>query len=356
VHPATVEREPIDEVATNAGAGETPLASACFVTDMALALGLAALLAALAAPSALATFPGRNGEIAFVQTHGGKYGQQRHDLQLFRRRTGAMRRIELCGVVGDHPDERYCSGAGPPAIAPNGRQLAFVASEVRPRGIPFQLAASLRLLDLETLRQQRVPLPLDPSGLSLYDDFRWWPGSERLLATRPLDPSHANGPHGVFLLGLDGSEHATLVTDASSPDASIDGRVAFVRGGDIHVLDPSGNVRRLTYRGGTDPSFSPRGSWVAFGRRGHVFAVGTRGGRAVRLARGTEPAWSPDGRQIAFLREIGSGGEDPLASTYLFALRWRTGEPRRVSNVELRSGDPYGDFYALGPEWLPLPR
>jgi Tol biopolymer transport system component len=89
---------------------------------------------------------------------------------------------------------------------------------------------------------------------------------------------------------------------------------------------------------------------VAFTRNRHVYAVRSRGGRAVRLARGTEPSWSPDGTQIAFLRE------DAFRSSYLFVLNWRTRRVRRISTEELRSGDASSDHWAVGPEWLPRPR
>jgi WD40-like Beta Propeller Repeat len=71
-----------------------------------------------------------------------------------------------------------------------------------------------------------------------------------------------------------------------------------------------GKPRRLTYRGGSSPSWSPHGTKLAFvrarSRRGVVrrdIYVVRRDGRGLgRLTRrgGDSPSWSPDGRWIAF--------------------------------------------------------
>jgi hypothetical protein len=45
---------------------------------------------------------------------------------------------------------------------------------------------------------------------------------------------------------------------ATSFDWTIDGRAAFDAGSNLFVLSPDGSRRRLTWRGGTDPSWSPR--------------------------------------------------------------------------------------------------
>jgi dipeptidyl aminopeptidase/acylaminoacyl peptidase len=104
-----------------------------------------------------------------------------------------------------------------------------------------------------------------------------------------------------------------------APDWSSTGRVAFGRYGDLYcrpdceniwVTRLGGKPRRLTYRGGSSPSWSPHGTKLAFvrarSRRGVVrrdIYVVRRDGRGLgRLTRrgGDSPSWSPDGRWIAF--------------------------------------------------------
>jgi hypothetical protein len=315
-----------------------------------LAVVLALAAAALASPPAPASFPGRNGDIALLHTHGARYQVPQHELRRYHPRTGAMRRVSLCGVAS-HTDQRYCETAWAPAAAPGGGRMAFLTSGVRPPA-----GASLRILDLATLEQRLVPLPAGLHGLNQYHELSWLPGADRLVATRrldpfePLDPMEPMPPTGIFTLGLDGSEQAMLAADASAPDAAIDGRVAFVRRGNVHVVHPGGAGRRLTRRGGADPSFSPRGRWIAFSRGAYLFAAPSGGGPPVRLARGGHAAWSPDGRRIAFLHESAYG------EVTLRVLDWATRRVLRVPRTHVGSNDALSDSLVQGPEWLPRPR
>jgi Tol biopolymer transport system component len=65
--------------------------------------------------------------------------------------------------------------------------------------------------------------------------------------------------------------------------------------------------RRLTYRGGSSPSWSPHGTQLAFVRanrtgRAGIYLVRRDGSDLRRLTTGGDPAWSPDGKWIAFVR------------------------------------------------------
>ena len=113
-------------------------------------------------------------------------------------------------------------------------------------------------------------------------------------------------------------------TNDTNPSVGPDGRIAFVRGGDIWVLaaDGSGAVRLTISSGYTEdaPAWSPDGRWIVYQR----CCYGTLGGGAWQIFRmkadGTDkmnlsanagatmdfrPDWSPDGTRIVFERYDG---------------------------------------------------
>lgn len=91
-------------------------------------------------------------------------------------------------------------------------------------------------------------------------------------------------------------------------------RIAFVRGGDVttnpgagdvYIVRPDGRgLRRLTYKGGVEPAWSPYATKIVFRRGTDVYHVGANGKKLRRLTHlgGSQPAWSPDGKRIAFVR------------------------------------------------------
>jgi Tol biopolymer transport system component len=117
---------------------------------------------------------------------------------------------------------------------------------------------------------------------------------------------------------------ATLVAApaalASFPGAN--GKIAFVRDGDIWSVNPDGTgERRITSGPHVDgaPDWSPDGKELLFQRHSlppappawHVYRVRADGsGLTWITANGAEPDWFRDGRRIAFTRENGTGGRD----------------------------------------------
>ena len=96
-----------------------------------------------------------------------------------------------------------------------------------------------------------------------------------------------------------------------SPDG---GQIAFFSrrdGGGIYLIPTFGGAERLLVRGGSQPSFSPDGRWVAYTVGGSyladskVFVMPAGGGAAKRIAAdipwASEPVWSPDGRHLLVL-------------------------------------------------------
>jgi len=77
----------------------------------------------------------------------------------------------------------------------------------------------------------------------------------------------------------------------------------------IAVVRPDGSGARLLIPNGRSPAWSPYGRRLAFVRSGNVFVMNAneRVQRLTTLRRDDAPAWSPDGRRIAFVRAIGTG-------------------------------------------------
>lgn len=112
-------------------------------------------------------------------------------------------------------------------------------------------------------------------------------------------------------------------------------RIAFVRGGRIHIVDSDGAMEEAVTGGGgaLSPNWHPRGdaiAYSAFGEQGtEIRIVDLRSNRERRLsgaARGLNitPEWMPRGDSLVFAHGRESG-------TDLFAISANGGEPRRIT-------------------------
>jgi Tol biopolymer transport system component len=316
-----------------------------------IALLVVVATAGIAAP-ADATFPGRNGSIFLVEQfqRSGVYGEGA--LVAIDPRTGRKRTLWRCGDPTQGIPE--CTALTTPAVSPRGDTVAVLSTHDDGSGGRW----TLTYVDVATAAARSVELstnelfPTDDHGRVL----RWTgDGSSLSVVQYAQESAWQDLQRRLFFDGTLGPAIGPL--GAGSFDWSIDGRAAYTAGSNLFVLSPDGSRRRLTRRGGTDPSWSPRGRWIAFTRAGQIWVVRSRGGRARQLTKkgGERPAWSPDGRQIAFLRRRPrgpSGGE-----VYLWVLDRRGGPARRLGNDPVQPLG-YGPsvFLASPPEWQPLPR
>jgi Tol biopolymer transport system component len=260
-----------------------------------MALGAAALLLA-AAPSALATFPGHNGLIAFhSETSAGN--------QIFTVRPNGKDLRQLTHINGD---------AGSADWSPDGRLIAF--------DIWNENAGSVAIMNADGSNLRVLPHPdgiadVDPSftpdgrrlvvvvvDLAADTDTTWTmdlDGTDRrVLLPRPAeDPNLSPDGRSVAFLGFDGAPPGALMT-ASVPgnhvrqltpftfdvgsklDWTPDGRqIGFIHNANLEIPGQSANIatirsdgtdlRFVTHYSGGDVnayfgSYSPNGRWIVF--------------------------------------------------------------------------------------------
>ncbi len=289
---------------------------------------LAALcVAALPAP-AQASFPGRNGVIAFASPRHGSY--------------------DLYVVSPGHPARRLTRTRAvnetSPAWSADGRRLAFARRDFRDplHPGPFEVW----VMRADGSHPRRLARGTEPA---------WSPDGRRIVFTGPRQV-RVSRPD-LWVMRSDGGHRRRLTTDRlsdRSPDWSPDGRwIAFAsdRGHshDVWKMHPDGSgAVRVTAVGPYDdrPSWAPDGRRIAFVRRAagqgfRLWTVGADGSGSAPV--GDTPAfgtaWSPDGRRIAFDRSSAPG-----APTDLFTLPLPAGPPRILTR------DPAPD---VDPAWQP---
>src|SRR5918997_514373 len=113
-----------------------------------MALLIALLVLALLPEVALATFPGRNGDLVVTVNH------QSHpinevDLWRFNPRSGRHLRNPICESSWYSGPQPPCFRAGPPAVSPDGRSVAVVTHDLPygyPNYAPYARGSSVRVL------------------------------------------------------------------------------------------------------------------------------------------------------------------------------------------------------------------
>jgi WD40 repeat protein len=114
---------------------------------------------------------------------------------------------------------------------------------------------------------------------------------------------------GVHSTGAGTASISGGTDPAWSPDGT---KLAYVKGGDVHVAGPDGSNEVGTAVAGSKPAWSPDGAKIAYvGTDGDIHVkdiTGSAGSDVTNsVADDEDPAWSPDGSKIAFVRKAGSG-------------------------------------------------
>lgn len=269
-----------------------------------------------AAESAWASFPGMNGRIAYTWIGESAYraGPTHTSIRSVDPRTRLVRVLRDCPLRPDAPVVYTDCSVGAPAYAPDGLGLAYPITRITPdfTGQPWRFEPALG-----TMAPDGTSIEEHPTAHP-YFAVAWSPAGDQLLLERELERPGYLQAHAIFLAARDGTESNEVTSDwTQTPDWSVRGEIAFGRYldaqclpmcEDIFITRLGGSHRRLTYRGGFAPSWSPYGTKVAFARRSrgqtNVYIVrrSGRGLRQVTRRGGYGPAWSPDGRWIAFIR------------------------------------------------------
>ena len=231
---------------------------------------------------------------------------------------------------------------GGPALAPDGRRLAFVRTPVGP----------------DDANGQAWILPLDggePWQLTHLEhgvaSAHWSPDGRRLALVAQA------GDHR-FIVGEDGAGRTPTARRITSTDFRDDETGHVVRRTQLWIVDarPGARPRQLT-SGDFDvlsPAWSPDGTRLAFAAdrsgdtnlspRSQLWSVPASGGRIRELVSlpgdAESPAFSPDGRHLAF---IGTDVEDPHSGVLpsLWVMELPSGSPR---NLTAGLDRPVGDW------------
>jgi Tol biopolymer transport system component len=205
---------------------------------------------------------------------------------------------------------RAAPGPQTPTFAPDGKRLAFAAGAT----------ATTHLFAIRADGSKRRRLPADGYAPS-------WSKTAGLAYTVPLNRRRwCNSTQLDDIYALDHSlrhrRRLTKTYGSYGPDWSPDGRrIAYTRdftigsgdasdvsttpmdckravraasryGPEIVVARANGkHAKQLTHDGGSDPSWSPSGAFIAFERAGWVWTMRANGHGPHRLVRGIEPSW-----------------------------------------------------------------
>jgi hypothetical protein len=103
---------------------------------------------------------------------------------------------------------------------------------------------------------------------------------------------------------------AARATAGQSAYPGSEGRIAFVRHGDIYSIRPDGTGLRQLSSGGrsSGPRWTPDGTRIAYLHAGNLWIMNANGSHKDRITRAaptytdSRPSWSPNGRYLAFVK------------------------------------------------------
>ncbi|HZS54969.1 MAG TPA: prolyl oligopeptidase family serine peptidase [Bryobacteraceae bacterium] len=234
--------------------------------------------------------------------------------------------------------------ASTPVAAPTGTRVAWLLNERGQRNIWVAAAPDWKGHKITTFNQD------DGQDIA---DLAWAPDGTYLLFARggdfenggdnpnpDLSPSKPD--QSIWSVAMDGAP-AKKLTEGRAPAISPKGDIiAFIRGGQIFVMQPSGEgVKNAVTQKATasELRWSPDGADLAFvsNRQNHeLIGVYRPADRTLRyldasVDRDSEPVWSPDGAHIAYIRI-------PAGRGFAGAGPRREGNPWSIRIADARTG------------------
>lgn len=324
---------------------------------------LALAVSAASSATALAAFPGANGQIAIewtAQYHGHlPYG----DLAVLPGEGGAPARV--AGTPADAPGKRYVTEFREPAWSPDGTRLAYARF--------YQNCGFSSCDGPDSAPHYDVVVgAADGSGGTVVandaSEPAWSPDGTK-LAVRLLSSGNPSGWKGVAIVDLATRTVLEEVAGATEPSWSPDGtELAFVfaanNGTDsvwrMRLADRSWHEVGPTADGDVD--WSPDGGRLAY------VQTTDAGDRVVTVSRDGGPvmpvspleghgqingvSWSPDGTQIAYSRYVETNaGSETLYNYLVFSVPAGGGAETQLTPTPQSSAMDY----FLSPAWQPIP-
>ncbi len=209
------------------------------------------------------------------------------------------------------------SGVMQPAVAPNGRLLAY--------GAMFEGRAELRLRNLATGEDKRLAYPIE------------YPMTHSSSAFQGLLPRYTfTADSREVLIAYGGKIRRVNVDTAESRVIAFNAKVDLAVGPDLRLAqkDETGPVRARVVQA---PSLSPDGRTLVFSAFGKLYLMPAGGAAKPKRLTDTplaadqisenQPCWSPDGRWIVYASWSTTGG-------HLWRMRADgKGEPARLTQI-----------------------
>jgi dipeptidyl aminopeptidase/acylaminoacyl peptidase len=289
---------------------------------------LAAIAASLLVTApAQASFPGRNGRLAWEFEEYDREGVQDHHIEVASLNGRVQAQLGSCKSLDSDPGvEGKC--VYNPSFSRSGKRLAFD----RDGRLAFAAPNGKRLVTLPELTEDD-------------DDPAFSPDGKRLVFA-----GLEGGRRNLYTVRLDGRGLKQITSGGGRwPAWSSTGQIAYGDGKHVYRMRP-GKPGRVRVAKGRHPDWSPSGRSIAYDHKRRIYRISVkkRAPRKRLSGNAVRPAYSPDGKRIAFQVDT---------SVYTSILTMDAGSGRRRKRVALGGELDVGSVfdYYMAPAWQPRP-